>query len=716
MHYIVSPQLVLEVGKHQEIKRALYLTPYGSLNDASPIYYFLSKHLNISEPEVLKRHILLTLRMRQLKGYLCDLLNINDEIIIYSHKNNLEYSYVDNTIFNPFVQAQKKTLIKSDGFLYNTYPGSVDFLVIWVARAEDTSVPEFGSYEDIDSNIIKFETRLLENFHKLDLDITIQSKFNNIFRTNLKSTGLREIANRSQREDSDHRVLLSKSDEYFINMTGDRFILLDEKLNLSIWDSEGNLVISSDGDTIMVNDVKLFTELVSNLDPQMERIKGDITYKVMLSTPITSKVKLDIETSFIFVETATNNILLSADKRISIILAKNHISIKVKNFIPNIEKYFTFLVIAINCMFNTVQQSSDFTKVETVYWSRICQNTKNKDRKPIIVQSLDSDMRKISDNFYKSENREVFVNQNGVMFSCIDSLGKYNYIGFLSIFHRLQKMCIPCCFLRDQSHTETFASCVHKKEIDRKVVNPYVLNFGKVVTESKISFLPIIFDKFLNENMKATFDHDNKRLKETTGYHIIRCCESEQIIRLRTTTDIIKYVNEDKNIMISEDMVYFPMDYNNIGKKVHILIQEIIHEVKIVKKSLDNDEITFHPPNYKLLLDLFPRESKGIPVRSDSGLTLTTENFLVDGKPFTQDLSSKFVTFTKNVIGSDDVVYKYFSPLFKYVVTESKDRFIKTWIINIMLRLGLDIETESSKIVSQLEKFYPNSGKSSSTN
>ncbi|AAQ93223.1 early gene transcription factor VETF 82 kDa large subunit [Vaccinia virus] len=706
MRYIVSPQLVLQVGKGQEVERALYLTPYDYIDEKSPIYYFLRSHLNIQQPEIVKRHILLTLRMTQLKGYLGNLLDIKDDIIIYSHKNNLEYSYVDNTIFNPFVYTQKKTLLKNDSFLYNVYPGACDFLVIWVARACDTSIPEFGSYEDVDNNIIKFETMLMEVFPQLDLDITVESKFNNIFRTNLKLTGLKKIIQRVQDLDINYKSLLSRYDEHFINMTGNHFILNDEQLNLSIWDLDGTLALSSDGDTVMINNVKLFTDLVSDIDTQMERIKGDITYKVHLATPINSRIKLDIETSFIFIETATNNILLSSDKKISIILAKNHISIKVKNHIPNIEKYFTFLVIAINAMFNSVQKSADFTKVETVYWSRICQNTKNKNRKPIIINYLDPGMKKISNNFYRSDEKEVFINDNGIMFTCMDPLGKYNKVGFLNIFHDMRKYCIPCCFLHDQSHRSTFSSCVHQIDVEKKIVSPYILNFGKVVTESKMSFLPIIFDAFLNDGMTANMEQDNKRLKETSGYHIVRCCAGDDIVRLRTTSDIIQFVNEDKNILIVNDMVYFPMNASDIGKKIHILIQEIVHEVMIVKKKESSDKIDFFPPNYKLLKDLFPKQTIQTPIQSDAGMVLTTDGFYIDGKLFNEDLSSKYVTFTKNVIASDAVA-KYFSPLFKYVISEAKDRFIKTWMINIMIHMNVD----PNNIILTLEKYYPNSGR-----
>ncbi|WHT62668.1 Early transcription factor 82 kDa subunit, partial [Monkeypox virus] len=650
--------------------------------------------------------ILLTLRMTQLKGYLGNLLDIKDDIIIYSHKNNLEYSYVDNTIFNPFVYTQKKTLLKNDSFLYNVYSGACDFLVIWVARACDTSIPEFGSYEDVDNNIIKFETMLMEVFPQLDLDITVESKFNNIFRTNLKLTGLKKIIQRVQDLDINYKSLLSRYDEHFINMTGNHFILNDEQLNLSIWDLDSTLALSSDGDTVMINNVKLFTDLVSDIDTQMERIKGDITYKVHLATPINSRIKLDIETSFIFIETATNNILLSSDKKISIILAKNHISIKVKNHIPNIEKYFTFLVIAINAMFNSVQKSSDFTKVETVYWSRICQNTKNKNRKPIIINYLDPGMKKISNNFYRSDEKEVFINDNGIMFTCIDPLGKYNKVGFLNIFHDMRKYCIPCCFLHDQSHRSTFSSCVHQIDVEKKIVSPYILNFGKVVTESKMSFLPIIFDAFLNDGMTANMEQDNKRLKETSGYHIVRCCAGDDIVRLRTISDIIQFVNEDKNILIVNDMIYFPMNATDIGKKIHILIQEIVHEVMIVKKKESSDKIDFFPPNYKLLKDLFPKQTIQTPIHSDAGMVLTTDGFYIDGKLFNEDLSSKYVTFTKNVIASDAVT-KYFSPLFKYVISEAKDRFIKTWMINIMIHMNVD----PNNIIPTLEKYYPNSGR-----
>ncbi len=87
-------------------------------------------------------------------------------------------------------------------------------------------------------------------------------------------------------------------------------------------------------------------------------------------------------------------------------------------------------------------------------------------------------------------------------------------------------------------------------------------------------------------------------------------------------------------------------------------------------------------------------------------MVLTTDGFYIDGKLFNEDLSSKYVTFTKNVIASDAVT-KYFSPLFKYVISEAKDRFIKTWMINIMIHMNVD----PNNIIPTLEKYYPNSGR-----
>lgn len=114
----------------------------------------------------------------------------------------------------------------------------------------------------------------------------------------------------------------------------------------------------------------------------------------------------------------------------------------------------------------------------------------------------------------------------------------------------------------------------------------------------------------------------------------------------------------------------------------------------------------FFPPNYKLLKDLFPKQTIQTPIQSDAGMVLTTDGFYIDGKLFNEDLSSKYVTFTKNVIASDAVA-KYFSPLFKYVISEAKDRFIKTWMINIMIHMNVD----PNNIIPTLEKYYPNSGR-----
>ncbi|WIF30310.1 early transcription factor [Orf virus] len=704
MLYTVAPQLVVLVGRHQEIERVLYLSLYDSVDEASPIYFFAKQYIQ-KDPEHVRRHILLTMRVRQLKGYLGSLLGLEDEIIVYSHKNNLEYSYVDNTIFNPFSPTQKKTLIRTDGILYNAYADACNFLVVWVARAADTSAPEFGSFEEPNDSILKFEERLIREFANLDLNMNVETKFNNIFRTNLRESGLRAIAQQSPDKRAavgDFDILLSKTDDFFVSMTGTRFLLVDEPLNLSVWGPEGDLVISSDGKTLTVNDVSLFTKLIESMDVKMDRVKGDITYKVSLNTTITSKMKLDMETSFIFVETATNNILLSTDKRISIILAKSHVSVKVKNYIPNIEKYFTFLIVAISVMFNNVKQSSDFTKVETVYWSRICQNTKTKNRKPVIVQSLDADMAKVSNNFFKSETREVFVNGNGVMFSCMDPDGRYNSVGFLSIFHRLQRICIPCCFLRSQAHTDTFKSCVYDEEVDRSALNPYILNFGKVVTESKLSFLPIIFDKYFNEGLEADFEADNKRLRATAGYYVVHCCEGA-IVRLRTVSEIVSYVNASGNVLISGDMVYFPMRLAETAA-TRILIQEIVHDVVRIRKDAAADAIHLDQDASGRLASMFPHKAARRVVREENGLSLTTSGFFVDGKRFAPKLTSRFTAFVRNAT-VPNAVSRHFAKLFRHVVTDAPDRFMKTWSVNCALKLG--VEPDSARAPALLQEFYP---------
>ncbi|QRY18979.1 ORF-109 [Teiidae poxvirus 1] len=705
--YVVAPQLVILVDRDQKIVDVLYLTMYDGIDESSAMYYFIRNHLQVpmSDIRVMKRHIILTLKIAQLKGYICNLLNLDEEIIIYSHKNNLEYSYVDNTTFNPFTMTQRKTLLKSESFLYNVYVNACNFLVVWVVKASDTLVKELGSFEEIDSNILKFESKLIELFTELDLNFYVESKFNNVFRTNLKTTGLRNIVLNNDCK----KMLFIKSDEYFINLSGNHFILNEESMNLSIWDDDGSLAISSDGNTITVNNVKLFMDLVSD-NVQMERIKSDITYKVNLSTPITSKVKLDIETSFIFIETATNNILLSVDKKISIILAKNHISIKVKNHIQDIEKYFTFLVIFINRMFNTVKQSMDFTKIETIYWSRICQNTKDKNRKPVIVSSLEPDMLKVSHNFYKSSTKEVFVNNNDIMFTCADRNGKYTNIGFLAIFYRLQKICIPCCFLKSQNHTDTFMACVHNKTMDKNIISPYILNYGKVVTDSKISFLPLIFNEFFNNELKINLEADNKRLRDTEGYHVIRSClhncQHYTLKRIRTKSDIIRFVNQEKVTLIANDIVYFPMEYSSIDTRIYILVQEIVHEIVIIKKEKHKDNICFEELSSNKLKDLFPYKTRNVDIKEENGLRLTTSGFYVDDELFTEPLSTKRSIFLDNIVIQNNPIVKYFNPIFKYVVTENKELFIKTWVINIMMKLGIGKDYNGSQIKSILEKYY----------
>ncbi|ABJ09019.1 early transcription factor large subunit [Nile crocodilepox virus] len=694
--YKVSPQLVILAGPDQRIERVLYLTLYDAIDETAPLFYFVKNFLKAENVEVHRRHVLLTLKISQLKGYVRDLLGL-EEIIIYSHKNNLEYSYVDNTIFNPFTLTQKKTLIKLDSFLYNVYLDACDFLVIWAARAADTAFAELGSYDEVDKNILKFEERLIGTFDQLNLNFSITSRFNNIFKTNIHATGLKRfIAN-----NVDRRMLLLRSDEYFIKLSGNNFVLNNERLNLSIWDDNDQLLIVSDGESIVINDVELFTE-ISDEDVQLERIKSDITYKISLTSPITSKLKLDIETNFVFVETATNNILLSGDKKISIILARNHISIKVKNNIPNIEKYFTFLIIFLNRVFNVSQVSKDFTKIETIYWSRICQNTKTKNRKPVVVGSLDGDMDRVAENFYEGGGREVFVNDHDVMFSCIDPHQRYMHLGFLNIFYKLSGLCIPCCFLEAQKHSETFRACVFKTLPLETCVSPYILNFGKILTPTKISFLPILYNNYFNKENAICFEVDNKRLRSTEGYYVVKALDDSVIHRLKTESNIISFVDASCSVMIVNDLVYYPSDVDKINNRIHILIQEIVHEVVLVRKQLRSDRIAFLEPAENKLLRFYPYITDEVTIFEGEGLRLTTKNFYVDGEPFTEPLSTKYTVYIVNVNPLNTQVYKYFSRFFKFVVTNNLEIFIKTWVINILLRLGAPPTVGRST----LEKYY----------
>lgn len=182
-------------------------------------------------------------------------------------------------------------------------------------------------------------------------------------------------------------------------------------------------------------------------------------------------------------------------------------------------------------------------------WSRICQNSGTKIRRPEVY--TDSNLDDLINQGY-SYNKEtndyekVYTKDNksyvlrAIKLADDDGVSKYyicnpetnkdyKYVGFLSKSSHPSGLCMPCCFKTDQYNSTNkikrnyYLSCINKSKEEEPVNkisnNIYILYDAVKIQENRFSYLPKYLDIYLNLNMKNTHEIKNNYLKSTTtGY------------------------------------------------------------------------------------------------------------------------------------------------------------------------------------------------------
>ncbi|AKR04229.1 early transcription factor (VETF) large subunit [Salmon gill poxvirus] len=726
---IIHPQLVILTGPDKVIEKILYLSHFKSINKTSNVFLFYqilkNKVPGIPEPEHVNNHVFLTLNNAQIRYYLMNLLKIDTPIIVYNNRYNIDYSYVDRQVFNPY-NITKTGLQKNDSLLYKLYPDCYDNLILWVVRSSDINDNDLGQ-TGISWNM-EHEHSLFECVKKVIPDFTITSFVNNQFRTEITENKLRLITSKIQKYAESlptPRISVNffVTDKENIYITGNRLDCQKEHLTIQVFE-DGILGIVIVESMIYIKNKSLFQEIYFIMrEYDYRRVTSEVVFKVSLGSPINSSLPLGTDVNFLFEKTSTNNIILTPDKKTNIIIAKNLITIKMKNFYKSLEKYFTMMIVSYNHIHSPNFKSNPFLGLKPYYWSRICQNTIGKNRKPLISSEISEqdqiDLIEQGTGFFKNKSSDFYVDEYTNVYKCGPDNDAYRYLGFLKIFASINGKCIPCCFIQDQSSTPIYKKCIDKVDTKKAGYDLYILQYGKYILPDKIGFLKSRMDTLMNTKSKLVIEEETRRIKEANDYSVIVTGKDStgNHHMINKDEEIQKYITDNKVVLMYKSKLIYPENYHSLpytDYSYKVLIKSLLHNIREIKKSNDSDEIEVYESinKRKIIADNNPFKISDEPIIKSHGMELKFGKFYVDGVLFSHSISSDYpIKVVKINIEEKNTnvktAKKFFRHFFSCVETLQPEVFMTTFLTNIFQLFKIPNSIEHiSETKNILEKYF----------
>ncbi len=208
-------------------------------------------------------------------------------------------------------------------------------------------------------------------------------------------------------------------------------------------------------------------------------------------------------------------------------------------------------------------------------WSRACQNSGTKRRRPYPVPTVDELLKDgyvlnksngmyektVSKNGKKSVIRAVKLSEideggkptgNSLYYACNPKEnGEYIYVGFLTKSRNPFGLCMPCCFKKDPYDTvnnkkrDFFLKCTGDDK--GKVVEEesklgdvlYILQDTNKLQENRLSFLPNFLDIFMNKMLGNKIKMDQHYLGQTFPEYFFKLGVSQEKNRLLTAVSVL---------------------------------------------------------------------------------------------------------------------------------------------------------------------------------
>lgn len=677
MRKLFNPQIFFLYNNKSQIKKTFFLTymKKEELEKTKEYQLFMFYKKNFSDIfysddyEIIKDHILLTLTVGEIRGYIQKhILKTDLKILVFSLWDNIDVYINESTVFNPFIKNNYFKQTPDETIIYEVYKNIFSTCIFCVIDEKNYFDPTLCSNGTYNVNIPIFTDEILSQDLDEITDINLIYEKNKNIQHNIdwSENVLYDI-----KSVNFYKKVINEFfyDNYFIS--GDELILLNNEnenkilkenstTDIVLYENNiNNSFIKINNNEIFINDIEKYTNLIY-IFPNIEKIiiKKKVykeKYKIEFNINIKSKLEIFYENNFFIFETKkTKNIFLDRTKKINIIISKNHILFNGYNLNFELCIYLTKLIIG----YQIVKKQADFVlynkKAGTRYYSRFCQTIK----KPSEIENFNPD-----DPNYKNINNIYFEHLHGgrdvyydsekqKYVSCLNN--DLSNISFIQELYQGYNICLPCCYKKKKNKTIVFNKCIetHTEENgDEIILDPYIHIFKThriIMDQNKIGILNDKIKNLFNKNVNFFFFNKRKIEKITTKKIFSQQKQIQNILALK------QYFNFDK---IKTDNIF------------------VEHTLSKEKIELKNDEELDNELEENSIDDIIDLDDKN--------------NF--------EDLEKEFKEYKK--INSDDF-FELLKPFNQYIFINKNKRilFAKNYIVYMA--------NKDKKIINDLKEIY----------
>jgi hypothetical protein len=670
----------------------------------------------LNEYRILEEHVLLTFNVESIKGYLRKILNIKENIVLFSLFSNIEYYYRDGSkIFNPFdtnhLGIQKRS---NDDRFYQFYENAVSRTIFCIKRQHLDNSDSLGSEGVFFDKWKSFTDKIFKNISKYDYELTIINRDVIDIPCELPFQFVRKILN-----DPIYKC-------YYVNRTDTSIIFsgysqtynLDPELEKKRGEhfkifKDDNLISEYYMGELKIYNPKVWDEMPLSYKEEFYIKNKTFSYTddVYFNTQL--KFKLDIDLSFDFILMKiqrAENIYSDISSKITIMTATDHIKVTTRGVkYEGMSSYLCYLILGYSNIHNKFMPPREPKIKNRRYKTKTCQDSEKFKKRPILAGEIDeSKYEKIHPTFYKGktikkeyydENNnlvyenykysDIFIN-NGLAIKCPrDNC----YLGFIDTRYKWTRDCEPCCFVNPVYDKASFRGCVFGLETENDIIDPFI-RFNqreKLQVLYNVSELAILPDRYNNLiNNKSDIKFYKSRL--ISAKHYIAYKKSDYLDSVKNLSDLEALIEFNKNrgrysIVIIKDEVKTPIISDRLDLyDIFFVIQNKTHILVSIDKDSGSDKINVSPVDIRVIeffLNIFKRKFNDPIIKYEdekSGMKFefNYNNLYVNDKLYHYNHTSSFIEL-KIPTNTFNLSYKM-----EDIENINKDEYLFTRDLNIV--------------------------------
>ncbi|AKS26355.1 putative viral early transcription factor large subunit [Diachasmimorpha longicaudata entomopoxvirus] len=745
----VETQIVFIFKKDHKIHKTYFLTYKDDLkNDKTfELFQFLLKNqtrLFASQTyEILENHILLSLNLGEIRGYLQhQILKSDEKILVFSLWDNIDFSSPGG-IFSPFNYNSTFQKNPDSQIIYEVYKNVASGAIFCVLPASESVKQEVCRDGTYDPNIYPFVNSVLQNLKKMPpIELHIDEANKYLFDVFINEDDVYYMKKVDFFDKCINWRILEN-----IYISGSQHTLLDPDIPNDSYKID---VFNKDGKILEINNQKC---IISNIEkykamtsvfPKLENIiiketQTKMYIKIIFSVEL-KQMEFDTNLPFFITLNANlRNIFYDRIKSINIIMASRHFSFQSNDINLDLFGYYTYFFLGYQDGKKNVLYTIRPRKTDDRYFSRYCQGI----RRPVELEAFEdvnlSDYRAIGDSFYTSDmpnKADIFITETKI-FTCMNDSLK---IGFIDEIAKGYNICLPCCYKKEKMNTQVFKTCTGtvNQKVEKLSVEPFFHSFKQyrvIVDPGKLGLLLDKTAKFFNtsnssnkpshmekeeifdesvsifcierKNISKYQDYFNsldqyvimnkKRIEGAKNYIIYTADPKKRYISDELDISTIKdkcFFFSNDNILCSNDLVLEIIKDKTILEQVELILltQTHFHLIKSLNKNF-SDTLRITDVSIEVKKRVFEKILESKPFlaekQNQNNLKLTPFFFYKDNQAIDlRTMDTKYYYSVPKILLKEDSLGHYitdilYSKFFQQIQTQNMKLYKIIWLLNL---------------------------------